>query len=858
MNTIEIYLTSVGENQEYSQNFSFAELIKDFPIYQGNYQNIVLNINIPTSILPSGYAIAGVTTNTMGVAVKVNASSLAPNGMVRQSKSFYLRYIKTYTKDNVEYAMFQRPFPQTFSLYAGQGENAPKLTINVVNIMDDTLMEPNPTVVSLITSQTCSLEIMPSTILDKDAELDPTDLEEINARLTSIEEEQLIQNADIDTNEEDIADLDLRVTANEDDIADIKEEIEGLGGTPFTNEALGLIKGSTDTGKISANDDGTGTVNGFSSLASKVGANENDIADIKLEQTTQNNDIGGLTTRMGTAEGDIDAIEGKIPSQASSTNKLADKDFVNSSINALAAFFITRTALGDNFNTYAQLSSATTFYSGGAIRIPTQNDYTYVRYDESKGGIVSGYASFTTTDDYIGLLVIYNNEGIEVTTSNKDNLGITPGTTIAYDNLPTTRYSYQGGVYPNGRWIFEFIVNNSGLTAAQVAAINSGITSNLVAQIGNINNKMDKANPTGTGSFSLNRKENSSIGNNSVALGNNCEASGDYSHAEGNGTTALGENAHTEGRETTATHRSQHVFGEYNVIDTSNNAANTKGNFVEIVGNGTNTNNRSNARTLDWQGNEVLAGTSQATGFKTATGTGNKLFADNGTAIEYQSSQTNGANKIVQRDANGDVLVPDTPTSNNGATPKSYVDNNFVNTNGYGLLADMNTLVRANKTYWYENTTTNQPEGRQDWGTVQYIAGFTVNWVTQLVFPNTQPFFYKRAYGNGVGEAWQKISAMTDLGRLYAGNSSGTYNIENISNFKYILLALKSTADEWITTLFPTSQIIDELNNNIAFQMVTQDNTPNDYKYASALFNSTTNITIGLFNSYYCILWGVK
>ena len=228
MNTIEIYLTSVGENEEYEQDFSFAELIKDFPIYQYNYQNIVLNINIPTSIIPSGYEIAGQTTNTMGVAVKVDASSLARNGKIRQSKAFYLRYLKTWTKNNVEYAMFQRPFPQTFALYAGEGENAPKLTINVVNIMNDTLEDPNPTVVSIITSQTCSLEIMPSTILDKDEPLDPSDLDEINARLNTLD-----------------------------------DEIQVLGGTPFTNETLGLIKGSTDNGKISANEDGTGSVSGW-------------------------------------------------------------------------------------------------------------------------------------------------------------------------------------------------------------------------------------------------------------------------------------------------------------------------------------------------------------------------------------------------------------------------------------------------------------------------------------------------------------------------------------------------------------------------------------------------------------------
>lgn len=78
--------------------------------------------------------------------------------------------------------------------------------------------------------------------------------------------------------------------------------------------------------------------------------------------------------------------------------------------------------------------------------------------------------------------------------------------------------------------------------------------------------------------------------------------------AEGVDVTATGTYAHAEGYNTTANHKSQHVFGEYNVADTNASAATAKGNYVEIVGNGTADNSRSNARTLDWNGNETLAG----------------------------------------------------------------------------------------------------------------------------------------------------------------------------------------------------------------------------------------------------------
>ena len=189
--------------------------------------------------------------------------------------------------------------------------------------------------------------------------------------------------------------------------------------------------------------------------------------------------------------------------------------------------------------------------------------------------------------------------------------------------------------------------------------------------------KMDKANPTGIGSLSLNKKSGTTLGVNAVAVGyqptasgdysfaegynctasgirshaegtssvasgnyshaensstasnayahaegngtvssasashsegNATEASGAYAHAEGNGTKASGYESHAEGTGTIANHLAQHVFGQYNLEDTSTAQANVKGTYVEIVGKGTSNASRSNARTLDWNGNEVLAG----------------------------------------------------------------------------------------------------------------------------------------------------------------------------------------------------------------------------------------------------------
>jgi len=86
----------------------------------------------------------------------------------------------------------------------------------------------------------------------------------------------------------------------------------------------------------------------------------------------------------------------------------------------------------------------------------------------------------------------------------------------------------------------------------------------------------------------------------SHAEGEGAGATGYCSHAEGYATTAYGDCSHAQGYGTDAHGDRQFVFGSYNELDYSNE-------FIEIVGNGE-YNDRSNARTLDWQGNEVLAG----------------------------------------------------------------------------------------------------------------------------------------------------------------------------------------------------------------------------------------------------------
>lgn len=162
---------------------------------------------------------------------------------------------------------------------------------------------------------------------------------------------------------------------------------------------------------------------------------DRDFTELNGRLTETVADVEANTTNITTNKNSIDSINEKIPTNADSVNKLATESFVNSSINNFAAYYITKNAKGDAFNTKKELVEAATYYSGGVIRVPTRNDYCTVLSDESQ---------------------------------TLDELG----------NYPTTRYSYQ-----NGQWELSFIVNNTTFTQTQLDALNSNITSDLVILI---------------------------------------------------------------------------------------------------------------------------------------------------------------------------------------------------------------------------------------------------------------------------------------------------------------------------------------------------------------------------------------
>lgn len=169
-----------------------------------------------------------------------------------------------------------------------------------------------------------------------------------------------------------------------------------------------------------------------------VGALANTTTINDLTTTAQQNALnsGATSTNIGqiaTNTSAISTINGKIPSEASTSNQLADKNFVNSSIATNTANFI------GTFNSVAELEA----YSGTL----TNNDYAFVATTDSAGNTL-------------------------------------------YD-----RYKYTTATTP-ASWVFEYELNNSSFTATQWSAINSGANTTNIGQIATNTNDISNINTT--------------------------------------------------------------------------------------------------------------------------------------------------------------------------------------------------------------------------------------------------------------------------------------------------------------------------------------------------------------------------
>ena len=916
MNTIKIYFDTDG---------SIKELRKDFQLYQGQFHDKLLNVYVPTSVLAPDFTVENAEEQTIAdfvasTSVKVGMKYLARNGSIKKSKNYYLNYLKVMTQNGVEYAVYERKLPKEFTTYVGQGQTAPVLVVNVVN-MD---VESDPAeVLSVVTTQECFLDVMPSADLDNDEAVEPTEWELMNAEMNAVKE-TLLEKQDktdillettnktvvgginenkenIDTNTTNIASNSEQIAALRNDITDLTARVEsgenyigqmegenmptstqlnqfvedtvarativgdvvifvldsdpkrnykftyyqsGWAGYELTtvskadNNIYGLLKGTY--GIDSANEVLLDINNGevlhiwvqdgatYRDLKEYLGANKTNITEIKDGTQT----VGKAVSAEKDGEGN-NIVNTYLTQLAGATKEYVKdyampKQFSN-------VYFITPNGYDGLEDTNEDPIFTETTSSVGEHQIIKGNnvssDLAMTLDADFEVSIANSYQNTfwlkasADCDVEFKLITQYQKEGQEWANLNVElseqysltadtitrvdfssqflSLGDTTVELVEGDKIrqilsvkTQTSDSITFDIYSYSTYPSTFNLQVSSYTP--MGATTVYVDGSPVASW-NANNKLNIANPTATGSISVNRKANSTTGNKSVAMGNNVTASGECSvalglnttasdicavalgnattasdtsaiaegdtttasgtasHAEGQTTTASGLNAHSEGRYTEAsgyhshaqglgtkaTRQSQMALGEYNTAETG--LASSRGLYAVVVGNGTADDARSNAMTVDWNGNQVLAGSLQSTGFK------------------------DGNN------ANFKAVLPDT-------------------------------------TNWTSNKTL---------ATTDHLTTSTMLW----------------------------------QGSANASNTT----ITDIRNFKYLILYL-NVEGEWTSCIFEVGFIVDEIGNHQTSKIVIQNNNAatQTNRYGNVVFNSYTSVNTSIGSADYMRLVGIN
>lgn len=285
---------------------------------------------------------------------------------------------------------------------------------------------------------------------------------------------------------------------------------------------------------------------------------------------------------------------------------------VDAANNVLATFNANGITLGLDDESHAELD-----YHSFELYDKDGNRYLAIADGRDASGTMSVIENFVGNGSIDAFSLLYTPTSKDDTTVTIDGVQVSPssfylaGKAVHLTTLPpadgsnisieyitaSAAYHYLFGTLQSGSTIGPFSVAMGEEVVSQGTGSSVG---------GGKNNEAYGDNSTiGGGSTNIARGQTSTIGGGAYN-----EATGQSSTVGGGvGNIASGRYATVPGGVgNEANHRSQMVFGEYNEQDPSANDAYYRGTYVEIVGNGLTDNSRSNARTLDWNGNEVLAG----------------------------------------------------------------------------------------------------------------------------------------------------------------------------------------------------------------------------------------------------------
>ena len=256
-------------------------------------------------------------------------------------------------------------------------------------------------------------------------------IETLQGRMTAVEQKNTAQDSQISA-------LDGRIQAIEDT----------PGISQFASGKLGTIAGSTADGRVKAEDDGTGSVNGWSALKQRVTTAEgqivtaqNDISAIKTKNTDQDTAINGLqTSKVNVAQGSANA--GKVLVVGTNGNVTpgeisGGKKLYTGPLSDLITFADRSVTINKDFDIeYIKCITGEIYTASASVKKATITNTTNSSYQIGTASIGSNTTEFYGRFCHINynnrVYVVNNNSNYEATQLTTENVAFTASTHYYY------------------------------------------------------------------------------------------------------------------------------------------------------------------------------------------------------------------------------------------------------------------------------------------------------------------------------------------------------------------------------------------------------------------------------------------
>lgn len=174
-----------------NEDGSVYQFTPDFKIMRGSYRNVLINIEVPHSLLLDP-AKDDSGENQTGNDVRVGAIIKTVTGKNITTKGYKFQRVKDFTRDGVEYRLYQRKIPKIFTMWDTVSEQEAteggKLTL-VINVVNWLINDLNAKIEEISASPKFTLDIHPSDFLEAEEIEDPSDFDELHSQVQEMDAE---------------------------------------------------------------------------------------------------------------------------------------------------------------------------------------------------------------------------------------------------------------------------------------------------------------------------------------------------------------------------------------------------------------------------------------------------------------------------------------------------------------------------------------------------------------------------------------------------------------------------------------------------------------------------------------------